>query len=105
MQVITQIDHRLSSCIPLYSDASTYAQKQYQKTLTTLNNIYTTSEARVKTVKKTTKGLKNQAFQLCSQSADDLLEFIEDKLTIDNEELTEKDRRLRVIKILNHLKK
>jgi hypothetical protein len=62
MEVAAQIDQRLASCIPLYSDASTYAQKQYQKTLSTLNNIYTTSEARVNSVKKTTKGLKNQAF-------------------------------------------
>jgi hypothetical protein len=104
MEVITQIDQRLASCIPLYSDASAFAQTQYQKTLSSLNNVYTTSEARVNSVRKATKGFKRQALQLCSQSADDLLDYLEDKLTIDWEEMSPKDKRERVVKILNHLK-
>lgn len=82
MQVVSQIDEKLAQVVPLYSEASNFAQNQYKKTLEALNNIYTTSEARVIKVQKTTKGLKNQAFELCSQSADDLLDYVEDKLTI-----------------------
>lgn len=104
MEVVTQIDQRLASCIPLYSDASAFAQSQYQKTLSTLNNVYTTSEARVNSARKTAKGFQKQALQLCSQSADDLLDYLEDKLTIDHEELSPKDKLERVVKILNHLK-
>lgn len=84
MKVVSQIDQSLAHFIPFYSQASNYAQNRYQTTVATLNNIYTTSEARVKNVQKTTKGLKNQALLLCSQSADDLLDYIEEKLTIDS---------------------
>jgi hypothetical protein len=66
----------LAKNLPLYANASNYAQNQYKLTLQTLNKIYATSDAKVKKVKKTTKGFKNQAFLLCSQSADDLLEFV-----------------------------
>jgi hypothetical protein len=41
---------------------------------------------------------------LFSQSADDLLEYVEDKLTMKIEELEEKDKVKRVVKILSHLK-
>jgi hypothetical protein len=76
MQLASQIDKTLAKKLPLYGNASKYAQNQYKRTLQTLSNIYATSDAQVKKVKKTTKGFKNQAFLLCSQSADDLLEFV-----------------------------
>lgn len=104
MEVVSQIDERLAQIVPLYSEASIFAQAQYHKTLSTLNNIYTTSEARVRTVTNATKGFKNQAMVLCSQSADDLLDYIEDKLTIEGDDLLQKDKVKRVVKILNHLK-
>lgn len=78
---------------------------KYKQTLDSLNTIYTSSQEKVEKVKKTTKGYKNQAIFICNQSADDLLDYLEDKLTVDVGELTEKDKIKRVKKIFTHLKK
>lgn len=70
MQVVTEIDQLLANTLPFYAGASGYAKSQYKNTVSTLNNIYTTSEGRVEKAKKATKGLKNQALLICTQSAD-----------------------------------
>lgn len=82
MQVVTEIDQLLGNTLPFYAGASNYAKSQYKNTVSTLNNIYTTSEGRVEKAKKATKGLKNQAVLICTQSADELLDYVEDKLTM-----------------------
>lgn len=104
MQVVAQIDQQLTNYLPYYPQVLTFAQQQLHSTLDTLNNIYTTSEARVNSVKKSTQGLKNRAVELCSRSADDLLDYVEEKLTMESEAMSVKDKRQRVLKILGHLR-
>lgn len=55
-------------------------------------------------MRKSTRGLKNRAVELCSRSTDDLLDYVEEKLTIESEGMSVKDKRQRVVKILDHLR-
>lgn len=104
MQVVAQIDQNLTTYLPYYPQVITFAQDQLHNTLQTLNNFYTTSEARVNSVRKSTRGLTNRATELCSHSADDLLDYVEEKLTMESEGMSVKDKRQRVVKILDHLR-
>lgn len=82
MKVVGQIDGILANTLPLYAGLSKYAQDKCKTSLDTLNNIYNTSETKVLKVTKNQKGLKNQVIALCSESADDLLDLVEDSLTM-----------------------
>ena len=83
MQVVAELNQSLLETVPLYGQAYNYAQLQYNQSLETLNKIIAASTDRVSKARKTSNNIASQAVTLLSQSAEELLELIEDRLKME----------------------
>jgi hypothetical protein len=83
MQVVAELNQSLVEAVPLYGQALNYAQLQYNQSLESLNKIIAASSDRVSKARKTSNSIASQAVCLLSQSTDELLELIEDRLKME----------------------
>jgi hypothetical protein len=104
MQLIQQIDTKLTENLPYYSEISSFTTEQLRTSYESINKLYECSTNKVKKVSKASKQLQKDLVWMISQSTKDFLEFIEEKLEIECPEADEKNKTKRAINIFHQLK-
>ncbi len=104
MQTIVEANEQIIKMFPIYSNIYNFAQKHCKDTLNTLTATYTSSTEKITQAKNVSNRYKREVFWVLSQSTNEFIEFIEEKLSIDIDEV-KRTKIQRIYRILNHLKK
>ena len=83
MQTILDINTQLSNKIPLYATASQFAFAQCAKPLSKLNKAYKLTNQKYDLELNFSRDLKREVNWLISQSVEEILDILEEKLKIE----------------------
>jgi len=104
MQYLQQVDQKATETLPYYSDISKIAVQKYQETLTCLDQVYSNSNKKVNHIKKTSSQVRNDVVWVLNQTADDVLDLIETRLSIEPPSTKQNSKAQRLVRIYNLLK-
>jgi len=94
----------LADILPYYSAVAEFTTRQYNQSLQSLGNLYTSSANRVNGVRKVSKLLKKDVVYMLSQTADELIGLMEKNFKVESTSTKERVKMKRLLRIVNHLK-
>jgi hypothetical protein len=104
MEILQQIDTKLAQTVPYYSQVADFTTEQYKNSYQVINSLYSCSANKVKKAAKVSRQLQKDLILFITQTTEDFLEYIEEKLEIECPESDLNNRTKRIINIYNQLK-
>jgi len=104
MQFVQKVDRKCSQTLPCYSSLSQMALQKYQQGLVCLDEVYATSNKKARTIQKASSQFRNDIVWVLAQTAEDVLDLIETRLSLEPSSTKESSKAQRLVRLYNLLK-